>query len=43
MSYEVLNKCINGLLKKKMNIHLRIPLLNLAEYKGIVFLIEYIC
>lgn len=26
-----------------MNINLRIPLLNLCEYKGIIFLIEHIC
>jgi hypothetical protein len=26
-----------------MSIHLRIPLLNMAEYKGVCFLIEYIC
>jgi hypothetical protein len=36
-------KSIVSLLKKKINIHFRVPLLNLAEYKGVTYLIEYIC
>lgn len=30
-------------MKKKINIHLRVPLVNLSEYKGVTFLVEYIC
>ena len=41
--YETLTMCISSLLKKKMSLHLRAPLLTLAEFKGITFLVEYVC
>jgi hypothetical protein len=41
--YEAITKCIVTLLKKKINVHFRVPLLNLAEHKGITFLLEYLC
>ena len=30
-------------MKRKVNIHFRVPLLNLATHKGITFLMEYLC
>lgn len=30
-------------MKKKVNVHLRVPLMNYGEYKGVSFLIEHVC
>ena len=43
LQYELLTKCVLNLIKKKINIHLRMPLLNYAEYKGVSFLVEHVC
>ena len=43
LQYEVLTKCVFNLIKKKINIHLRVPLINYAEYKGVSFLVEHVC
>lgn len=39
LQYEILTKSVLNLMKKKINLHLRVPLINYAEYKGISFLI----
>jgi hypothetical protein len=30
-------------MKKKINLHLRVPLMNYAEHKGVSFLVEHVC
>ena len=39
----MLTKCVLSLMKKKINLHLRVPLINYGEYKGVSFLIEHVC
>lgn len=43
LQYEMLIKCVFSLMKKKINLHLRVPLINYAEYKGVSFLVEHVC
>lgn len=43
LQYELLTKCVLSLMKKKINVHLRVPLMNYGEYKGVSFLIEHVC
>jgi len=38
-----LSRCVFSLIKKKVNLHLRVPLLNYAEHKGVSFLVEHVC
>lgn len=30
-------------MKKKINLRLRVPLMNYAEHKGVSFLVEHVC
>ena len=39
----MLSRCISQLLKKKISLHLRAPMYCLGEFKGITFLVEYVC
>ena len=32
-----------SLMKKKINVHLRVPIINYAEFKGVSFLVEHVC
>lgn len=43
LQYQILTKCVLSLMKKKINLRLRVPLMNYAQHKGVSFLVEHVC